>query len=156
MPARLSTGIAVLRLSPGDGVQVLIGHLGGPFWADKDQHAWSVPKGAVEQHETPLDAAEREFVEETGLPVPMGSRIDLGTVRAGVKTVQLWAVWNDLDLNGFAPGTFELEWPPRSGRTVELPELDRLRWADLPSADVLLTNNQRPFLARIAVLTPPA
>ncbi len=153
---RMSAGIALLRATTAragdDGVEILIGHLGGPFWAAKDAGAWSVPKGAVEDDEAPLDAAYREFLEETGMAVPPAPAVELGSVRTSGKTVHLWAVWADLDLDGFAPGTFELSWPPRSGRTITVPELDRVRWATLPDATTLLVQGQRPFLPRIAAL----
>lgn len=151
MPVRMSAGIAFLRVEHED-VQVLLGHMGGPFWAGKDTGAWSVPKGGVEADEAPLGAAYREFQEETGIGVPPGPAVELGSARTSGKTVHLWAVWADLDLAGFTPGTFELSWPPRSGRTITVPELDRLRWATLHEATTLLAQGQRPFLPRIAAL----
>lgn len=155
MPARLSAGIAVLRVVDPD-VQLLIGHMGGPFWAAKDEAAWSVPKGAVEADESVLQAAQREFAEETGLKVPAGPTSDLGSVRANGKEVRLWAVWADIELSGFTPGVFELAWPPRSARTISVPELDRVRWSTLAQASTLLVRSQRPFLPRLAALPRPA
>ena len=133
-----------------DGLEVLIGHMGGPFWARKQEGAWSVPKGLLEPGEEPLEAARREFREETGLPVPDGELLPLGDVRtSGGKTVTVWAVESDVDLAGFSPGTFPMEWPPRSGRVLEVPEIDVLRWVPLEEAQLLMTASQRPLLARL-------
>jgi predicted NUDIX family NTP pyrophosphohydrolase len=149
-PAR-SAGVLVFRRSPR--LEVLIGHLGGPFWARKHQQAWSAPKGLLEPGETPEEAAAREFTEETGLPVPEGTLLPLGAVRAsGGKTVELWAVEADPDLSGFSPGTFPLEWPPRSGTLVSFPEIDRLEWAPVGEAAALLVRSQLPFLDRLQAL----
>lgn len=137
----------------GTSVDVLIGHMGGPLWARKDEGAWSVPKGLVEPAEDPLGAAYREFSEETGMPAPEGPPIDIGAVRANGKTVQLWALWGDPDLREFDPGTFRMEWPPHSGRTITAPEIDLLRWASLAEAETLLVRAQRPFLPRLAALS---
>ncbi|MDQ1514113.1 MAG: hypothetical protein QOC59_1955 [Microbacteriaceae bacterium] len=146
-----SAGVLVFRRSPT--LEVLIGHLGGPFWARKHEQAWSVPKGLLEPGETPEEAAAREFTEETGLPVPDGVRLPLGAVRVGGgKTVELWAVEADPDLSGFAPGTFPLEWPPRSGTVVPFPEIDRLEWAPVDEAAALLVRGQLPFLDRLQTL----
>jgi predicted NUDIX family NTP pyrophosphohydrolase len=126
---------------------VLIGHMGGPFWARKDAGAWSFPKGAVEGVETPLGAALREFEEETGIPAPPPPYIDLGTItqRSG-RSVQLFLVERDLELAAFRPGTFPMT---VHGRTFDVPELDRIRWAGLDDARVLLVPGQVPFLERI-------
>ena len=135
------------------GVEVLLGHMGGPFWARKQEGAWSVPKGLLEQGEEALTAARREFEEETGLPLPEGELVPLGSVRtAGGKTVTVWALDADVDTDGFSPGTFTLEWPPRSGRTLEVPEIDELRWLPVDVAAPLLTTSQRPLLQRLAAL----
>ena len=135
------------------GVEVLLGHMGGPFWARKQAGAWSVPKGLLEPGEEPQSAARREFEEETGLPLPEGELVPLGSVRtAGGKTVTVWALDADVDTDGFSPGTFTLEWPPRSGRTLEVPEIDELRWLPVDVAAPLLTTSQRPLLQRLAAL----
>jgi predicted NUDIX family NTP pyrophosphohydrolase len=156
--ARRSAGILVFRRTPGNGsgevapvvVEVLVGHLGGPFWARKQEHAWSVPKGEHDAEEEPLAAAYREFLEETGQPVPPGDLLDLGTVRQpGGKLVRLWAVEGDLDAAALVSNTFTVEWPPRSGRTQEFPELDRFAWAEVGTARELLVKGQLPFLDRL-------
>ena len=150
-----SAGILVYRRTPGPEsadavVEVLVGHLGGPFWARKQEHAWSVPKGEHGADEEPLAAAHREFLEETGQPVPPGDLLDLGTVRqSGGKLVTLWAVEADLDAAGLVSNTFTIEWPPRSGRTQEFPELDRFAWAEVGTARELLVKGQLPFLDRL-------
>jgi predicted NUDIX family NTP pyrophosphohydrolase len=143
-----SAGILVWRKA-GDRTEVLLGHMGGPFWARKDDGAWSAPKGLIEDGEDPLAAARREFREELGLPVPDGDPVPLGEVRQSGKTVTLWAVEGDLDPADVVPGTFELEWPPKSGRTREFPEVDRVAWFGLDDARVKLVKGQRPFLDRL-------
>jgi predicted NUDIX family NTP pyrophosphohydrolase len=134
-------------------LEVLIGHMGGPFWSRKQQGAWSVPKGLLEPGEEPLDAARREFREETGVPLPDGELLPLGDVRtSGGKTVSVWALDADVDLAAFSPGTFTMEWPPRSGRQLEVPEIDELRWLPIGEAHPLLTASQQPLLERLAAL----
>ena len=111
-------------------VEVLIGHMGGPFWARKHERAWSIPKGEHPPDEEPWAAARREFAEETGLPVPDGEPVPLGTVRqSGGKEVTVWAVEGDLDATAAVSNTFSLEWPRGSGTLQEFPELDRFAWA---------------------------
>ncbi len=144
-----SAGLLLWRLREGLR-EVLLGHPGGPYFARRDDGCWSVPKGEHPEQEDPLDAARREFAEELGLPVPDGEPVPLGeVVLRGGKRVRVWAVQADLDLAGFRPGTFALEWPPRSGRVQQFPELDRVAWLDLPTAAVKLTASQRPFLSRL-------
>ncbi|MFE5793077.1 NUDIX domain-containing protein [Streptomyces sp. NPDC056503] len=152
MAARRSAGLLVFRRArAGDGgIEVLIGHMGGPFWARRDQAAWSVPKGEYGPDERPEDAARREFLEELGLPVPEGEWLGLGEVRqAGGKTVTVWAVEGDLDPAAVVPGTFSMEWPPRSGALAEFPELDRVGWFTPEAAAPLLVTGQREFLERL-------
>ena len=121
--------------------------MGGPFWARKDAQAWSFPKGGIEGAEDPLQAALREFEEETGLTPPPPPYRDLGVERQrSGKEVRLLAVEADLDIAGFRPGTFTMV---RGGRSFEVPELDRLAWLDLPRAGTLLIAGQVPFLARL-------
>jgi predicted NUDIX family NTP pyrophosphohydrolase len=131
-------------------VEVLIGHMGGPLWARRDAGAWTVPKGEYLDDEAPLDAARREFTEELGLPAPTGVPLDLGEVRqSGGKTVRVWAVEGDLDPADVVPGTFTMTWPPRSGRTAEFPELDRVAWSTPDAARERLVTAQREFLDRL-------
>jgi predicted NUDIX family NTP pyrophosphohydrolase len=144
-----SAGILVFRRGEA-GVEVLLGHMGGPFWAKKDEGAWSVPKGECEPDEDELEAARREFTEELGLPVPAGELRELGSARQSGKVVTLWALEADLDPADVVPGTFEMQWPPRSGRLQEFPELDRVEWFDLATAAEKLVKGQRVFLERLA------
>lgn len=148
-----SAGLLVYRWCAGsDGIEVLIGHMGGPFWAGRDAGAWTVPKGEYATGEPPVSAARREFTEEVGLPVPPGDLLDLGEVRqSGGKVVRVWAVEGDLDASKAVSNTFELEWPPRSGRVQVVPELDRLEWVRLDRARELLVPAQQDFLDRLAL-----
>lgn len=151
MTARTSAGLLLFREVPH--LEVLLGHMGGPYYARKDAGAWSIPKGQVEPDEDDLAAARREFQEELGLPVPDGELFPLGSARqSGGKTVTVWAVEGDLDPAAVVPGTFELEWPRGSGRMREFPEVDRVGWFDLTTAREKLVAGQRPFLDRIAEL----
>ncbi|MFI9504970.1 NUDIX domain-containing protein [Nocardia sp. NPDC052566] len=159
MTDKRSAGILVYRWTSGK-VEVLLGHMGGPFWARKDEGAWSIPKGEYEPDEQAHAAAAREFTEELGLPVPEGEWLPLGEVTygrsgGGRKTLTVWAIEGDLDPDTIVPGTFEMEWPPRSGRKAEFPEIDRAAWFDLPTAELKLGKGQRPYLATLAgVITP--
>ncbi|MFJ1460652.1 NUDIX domain-containing protein [Nocardia sp. N2S4-5] len=150
---KYSAGVLLFRRAPE--VRVLLGHMGGPLWARKDAGAWSIPKGEYEpETEDSLPAARREFTEELGLPVPDGDWVALGEVRygsgRGKKQVLVWAVEGDLDPERVVPGTFEMEWPPRSGQLREFPEIDRAEWFDLTTAHEKLGTGQRPFLQRLA------
>lgn len=150
MPARRSAGILLFRRGSG-GVEVLLGHMGGPFWARRDAGAWSVPKGEYEPDEEPLAAARREFQEELGLPVPAGDLVELGSItQSGGKVVTVWAVEADLDPGEVTPGTFTMEWPKGSGRVAEFPEVDRAAWFDLRDAGERIVAAQREFLDRLA------
>lgn len=132
---------------------VLLGHMGGPFYAKKDDGAWSIPKGEYEPDETPEAAARREFTEELGLPVPSGELVPLGEVKqSGGKFVTIWALEADLDPAQVVPGTFSMEWPPRSGKMQEFPELDRVAWFSLDEARTKLFKSQHAFLDRLAAL----
>lgn len=133
-------------------MEVLLGHMGGPFWASKDEAAWSIPKGEHTEDEAPEAAARREFLEELGLPAPEGELLPLGQARQSAKVVAVWAVEGSVDLDRVVPGTFRMEWPPRSGKFAEFPELDRVAWFDLETAAVKLVKGQRVFLARLAEL----
>jgi predicted NUDIX family NTP pyrophosphohydrolase len=150
MAAGRSAGILLFRRSRGR-VEVLLAHMGGPFWQRRDSGAWSVPKGEYTPDEAPAEAARREFEEELGLPVPSADLVELGTVRqAGGKVVTVWAGEGELDPDRIVPGTFELEWPKGSGRIRTFPEIDRVAWFDLEEARDKLVAGQRPFLDRLA------
>ena len=147
---RTSAGLLLHRPGPGGGQpEVLLGHLGGPYWVRRER-AWGIPKGEIDPGEEPHTAAAREFTEELGLAVPDGPWHDLGEVRqSGGKRVLVWALAADLDPEAITPGTFELEWPPRSGRVQSFPEVDRVAWLALDRADALVIAGQRPFLRRL-------
>jgi predicted NUDIX family NTP pyrophosphohydrolase len=147
--AKLSAGVLLYRTR--DGVaEVLIAHPGGPFWARKDDGAWSIPKGEYSDGEDPWVAAQREFSEELGLSVPAGPRIDLGVLKqSGGKVVTAFAVQSDLDISEARSNTFELEWPKGSGRLREFPEVDRVGWFPVVSARIKLLKSQQGFLDRL-------
>ena len=144
----LSAGLVVWRDAPG-GREVLLAHPGGPLWAKRDEGAWMIPKGLVEAGEAPLDAAQREFTEETGMTVN-GAFAPLKEIRqSGGKRVQAWAIEADLDLAGFAPGLFQIEWPPRSGRRVEVPEVDRIAYFTADEALRMVLPSQAPLIREV-------
>ncbi|MDQ3885711.1 MAG: NUDIX domain-containing protein [Actinomycetota bacterium] len=152
MGGKHSAGILLFRRT-GATTEVLLGHMGGPFWAKRDAGAWSVPKGEYEPDEEPLAAARREFAEELGLPAPAGEFRPLGIVRqTGGKVVTLWAVEGDLDPASVVSGTFEMEWPKGSGRFREFPEIDRVEWFELARAREKIVAKQQDFLDRLAEL----
>jgi predicted NUDIX family NTP pyrophosphohydrolase len=143
---RTSAGILLWRRREGR-VEVLLGHPGGPYFAGKD---WTVLKGEVDPGEDLLAVARREFEEETGHPLPEGPTIELGEIRQkSGKRVLVWAVEGDLDTQTAVSNSFEMEWPPRSGRIREFPEIDRVAWFDLGEARVKIKAAQAPFLDRI-------
>ncbi|OIK25214.1 NUDIX domain-containing protein [Streptomyces malaysiense] len=147
---RRSAGLLVYRRTD-DGIEVLLGHMGGPLWAKKEAGAWTVPKGEYEADEPPWDAARREFREELGIAPPDGEPVPLGeVVQRNGKVVTAWALAGDPDLTGFSPGTFTMEWPPRSGRQARFPELDRVAWLGLAKAREVLVTAQTAFLDRLA------
>jgi predicted NUDIX family NTP pyrophosphohydrolase len=135
-----------------EGTEVLLGHMGGPFWARKDAGAWSIPKGEYSEGEDPEAAARREFAEELGSSVPAGELVPLGDLRASGKVLSVWAAEGDLDAGACTSNTFSLEWPPRSGRVQEFPEVDRAAWFGLAEARERLVKGQVPFLDRLAAL----
>ncbi|WP_112465277.1 NUDIX domain-containing protein [Streptomyces triticisoli] len=145
-----SAGLLLFRRT-GDGLEVLLGHMGGPLWARRDAGAWTVPKGEYAPGESAWEAARREFQEELGLVPPDGEAVPLGEVRqSNGKTVTAWAVEADLDPATITPGTFLMEWPPRSGRTREFPELDRVAWLGPDRAREVIVKAQAAFLDRLA------
>jgi predicted NUDIX family NTP pyrophosphohydrolase len=150
---RLSAGLLVYRRRPG-GPEVLLVHPGGPFWARRDDGAWSIPKGEHGPGEDPLHVALREFREELGAEPPAGEPpASLGELRQpGGKRVSAWAVEGDLDVSEVRSNTFAMEWPPRSGRTAEFPEVDRAGWFDLATARRKLLPGQVGFLDRLEEL----
>jgi predicted NUDIX family NTP pyrophosphohydrolase len=131
----------------GAGVEVLLVHPGGPFWARKDLGSWSVPKGEYDEGEDPLTVARREFDEELGLGVPDGDPALLGEIKQpSGKIVTVFVQAGDLDLTGTSSNTFELEWPRGSGQLKEFPEVDRAEWFDLDAARQRLTKGQVGFV----------
>ena len=146
---RTSAGILLHRPAPG-GREVLIGHMGGPFWARKDAGAWSIPKGEYGPGEDAFAVALREFEEELGTAVPAADFVPLGELRTtSSKVLTVWAAAGDLDASRCVSNTFELEWPPRSGRIQEFPEIDRAAWCSLPEAREKLVTGQIGFLDRL-------
>jgi predicted NUDIX family NTP pyrophosphohydrolase len=152
MPSKRSAGI-LLHRSAGTRAEVLLVHPGGPFWARKDLGAWSIPKGELDDGEDPRACALREFAEETGTQLPGGELEDLGSVslKSG-KRVLAFAVAGDLDPATISSNTFELEWPPRSGRTQTFPEIDRAEWFPLDAARAKLNPAQSELIDRLEAL----
>jgi predicted NUDIX family NTP pyrophosphohydrolase len=147
--AKRSAGILLYRLT-GGGPEVLLVHPGGPFWARKDAGVWSIPKGEYEDGDDPLACALREFEEETGSTLPPGELIELDDVKQkGGKVVRAWAAEGDLDADAVRSNMFTMEWPPRSGRTAEFPEVDRAGWFGIDEARVKLSPAQAEFLDRL-------
>src|SRR5271163_3523911 len=146
---KLSAGLLLYR-GRDDVVEVLIGHPGGPFWARKDDGVWSIPKGEYAEGEDPWAAAQREFAEEVGLPLPDGPRIDFGPLKQpSGKVVTGFAVLGDLDITDARSNTFEMEWPKGSGKIREFPEVDRIGWFSVARARIKLLKGQREFLDRL-------
>ena len=146
--AKTSAGILLYRRSP-NGIEVFLVHPGGPFWANRDVGAWTIPKGEVDPDEDSLEAAKREFHEETGVRVD-GEFIELAPVRqAGGKVVHAWAVEGDIDAAAITSNTFSMEWPPKSGMTCEFPEVDRGGWFTLAQARDKLLPGQVPLLDQL-------
>jgi predicted NUDIX family NTP pyrophosphohydrolase len=153
--AKRSAGLLLWRRAADGALEVLLGHPGGPFYARKDEGAWSVLKGEIEHDEDPLAVARREFEEETGATAPDAATVELGEVRlASGKFVVAWAVGGDLDPAAAVSNTFEMEWPPRSGAIRSFPEIDRVAWFDLVAARTKLNPAQAAFIDRLeAALT---
>jgi predicted NUDIX family NTP pyrophosphohydrolase len=153
--AKISAGILLFRRR-STGVEVMLVHPGGPFWARKDAGAWSIPKGLVDEGEDLLAAAKREFLEETGMAVE-GEFLDLGTHKQpGGKTIIAWAHEADFDPASLKSNTFAIEWPPRSGKTTEFPEVDRAAWYSIDEALEKINKGQRPIIAALETPTDGA
>jgi predicted NUDIX family NTP pyrophosphohydrolase len=146
---RTSAGLLLWRRRKGR-VEVLLAHPGGPLWAKKDLGHWTIPKGEIEEGEELVAVALREFAEETGHPAPEGPLVDLGEIRQkSGKVVLGWAAQGDLDASAAVSNTYDMEWPPRSGRTQSFPEIDRVEWFGLDEARRKLKDAQVPFLERL-------
>ncbi|HEY1519051.1 MAG TPA: NUDIX domain-containing protein [Solirubrobacteraceae bacterium] len=152
--SRRSAGI-LLHRGRGDGLEVLLVHPGGPAWSKRDAGAWSIPKGEYVDGEDPLEAARREFHEEIGRAAPAIAAEDLGEIRQrSGKRVHGWAIPGDLDVSEVVSNTFEFEWPPRSGRIIDIPEVDRAEWFGLDIAREKINAGQVPLLDRLEQLLP--
>jgi predicted NUDIX family NTP pyrophosphohydrolase len=145
MSGNRSAGLLVWRQG-ASGPEFLLVHPGGPYWAKKDAEGWSIPKGLAEPGEDGWAAARREFREELGMDID-GAPEPLTPVSAGGKTVHAWLVEADLDVSQIVSNTFEIEWPPRTGRRQTFPEVDRAAWFDAATAAVKIHKGQRPILA---------
>jgi len=148
MPKR-SAGVLLYRKT-SEGLEVLLAHPGGPFWMNRDKGAWSIPKGEFEETEDAQAAARRELLEETGIVVS-GPLMELGTYRQpNGKRVSAWAVEDDFDPSKLKSNSCEVEWPPKSGRSIEVPEIDRVAWFSLEEALAKVTRGQVPILRALA------
>ncbi len=144
---RTSAGLLLYRAGAGGRLEVLIAHMGGPFWARKDAGAWSIPKGEYEEGEDPLAVARREFEEELGQPAPAGEPALLGEFRqSGGKRVTVFAQAGDCDVTEIRSNHFAVEWPPRSGQYRSFPEVDRAEWTEVEAARERLVKGQLPAL----------
>ena len=148
MPSKRSAGLLLYRVRNGD-LEIFLVHPGGPFWAKKDESAWSIPKGEMTEDENPLKAAKREFVEETGFQID-GNFIALIPVKQpGGKWVYAWAVEADCDAESIHSNTFSIEWPPRSGKRKEFPEVDRAAWFTIDQAKQKILKGQLSLLEEL-------
>jgi predicted NUDIX family NTP pyrophosphohydrolase len=146
---RVSAGIVLYRQG-GNRLEVLLAHPGGPFFERRDNGHWSIPKGEPDANEPLMDAARREFTEETGLALPEGAWLDLGSIKQkGGKVVHAWGVEGDLDPAAAQSETFEQEWPPKSGRMQRFPEIDRVAWFSPDEARRRIKEAQVPLLDRL-------
>ena len=146
---RLSAGLLMYRIKDG-GIEVLLAHPGGPYFVKKDEGAWSIPKGEYDPGESPLEAARREFQEETGFQasgefLPLTSR-----KQPGGKIISAWAMEGDCDPSAIRSNTFSMEWPPRSGKQQEFLEVDRAGWFPIPAAREKIVKGQAPFLDELS------
>ena len=152
MPRKHSAGLLLFREVAGD-LEVLLVHPGGPFWANKDDAAWSIPKGEAEEGEDLLEAAKREFTEETGAAAPAHDCVPLDPVRQpSGKIVHVWAVRGDFDVATLRSNVFTMEWPPKSGRQEQFVEVDRAAWFSVGTAKQKLIQGQRPILNQFEAL----
>jgi predicted NUDIX family NTP pyrophosphohydrolase len=146
--AKKSAGLLMFRES-GESPEVFLVHPGGPYWAKKDEGVWTLPKGECDDGEEPLEAARREFLEETGF-VASGHFVELGSIRQkSGKVVMAWAFAGDCDPSALLSNTYEIEWPPRSKKRIVIPEVDRGAWFSISSAHIYAREEQRPFLLRL-------
>ena len=153
---RTSAGLLLFRTSPARELEVLLVHPGGPLWATKDRAAWSIPKGEYLPGEDPAAVAEREFREELGVAAPSGPRLDLGEItQAGGKRVRAWAIEGEVDVTTITSNTFDMEWPPRSGRRARFPEVDRAAWTTVGEARDKLHSGQVELLDRLLEVLGP-
>lgn len=143
-----SSGTVLYKIDEGT-VLVLLVHMGGPFWSRKDEHAWSIPKGEYTPEEDPHEVAAREFAEELGSALPDGPEMDLGTIAQSGKSVVAFGRAADFDATTCVSNTFEMEWPPRSGRMQSFPEVDRAEWFDVETARHKIVKGQAAFLDRL-------
>lgn len=151
---RESAGILLYRISHS-GIEVFLVHPGGPFWRKKDDGSWSVPKGELGENEDPLKAAQREFSEETGIRVS-GEFIPLEpVVQKGGKKVHCFACMGDVDTGNVRSNTFEMEWPPRSGKKVSFPEIDRYGWFPVETARLKINQAQVSFITELQSIIEP-
>ena len=149
-----SAGILLWRRG-AEGLEVLLAHFGGPYWARKDVGAWSIPKGLIEAGESAEQAARREFAEELG-GEPAGTLVPLPPLRQkGGKWVEAFALEGDFDPAGLASNSFTIEWPPRSGKMQSFPEVDRVRWFTMAEADAMILPSQRPLLDALQTVIAP-
>ena len=149
--AKTAAGILLFRRGKA-GIEVLLAHPGGPLWARKDYGSWTIPKGQFTDGELPLDAAKREFEEEMGM-APSGEFQSLGTLKQpSGKVIHVWAAESDFDAAGVKSNLFSMEWPPKSGRMGEFPEVDRAGWFSIEQARIKILKGQQPFLDRLLAL----
>ncbi|HUP54084.1 MAG TPA: NUDIX domain-containing protein [Methylomirabilota bacterium] len=150
MSTRRSAGLLLYRRGQARGLEVLLAHPGGPIWAKRDEGAWTIPKGEFHDGEAALDVARREFEEETGNEPPEGEPIELGEIRQkGGKLVEAWALEGDLDPATAHSNTFPFQWPPRSGKWITIPEIDRVEWFAPAEARNRIKDTQIPFIDRL-------
>ena len=152
--SKLSAGILAYNVSPGGELKVLLVHPGGPFWKNKDEGAWSIPKGEYTQDEEALTAAKREFKEEVGIELPGGDFVPLKAVKIkSGKLIAAWAIQADINIDDIQSNHFEMEWPPRSGKKQFFPEVDKAGWFSIEEAKIKITSGQVSFLDQLVNVT---